>query len=60
MEFTVKCPRCGAQNDIEVDTGLAEDGDVYHDIVECECGGVFLARTTIRADVDVLTVNEDG
>lgn len=57
MKTTVVCPECQQAQDFETDTGLADNGDVYHDTCECSCGSVFVARTTIKMIVDVLRVN---
>lgn len=48
MKTTVVCPECQQAQDFETDTGLADNGDVYHDTCECSCGSVFVARTTIK------------
>ena len=56
MKFKVKCPKCEGINAVEVDTGLANNGDVYNDVVECECGEAFILQTTITAGFDVLAV----
>ena len=56
MDFKVKCPKCGKTSKVEVDTGLANNGDVYNDVVECECGETFILRTTMVAETEVLAV----
>ena len=56
MKFNVECPKCEGVNVVEVDTGLADNGDVYNDVVECGCGEAFLLRTTVTAETEVFAV----
>ena len=56
MKFKVKYPKCEGTNGVEIDTGLADNGDVFNDVVECECGETFMLRTTITAQTEVLAV----
>ncbi len=56
MNFKAKCPKCEKANKVEIDTTFAGRGDVYNDVVECECGEAFIVRTTIKAEIEVLAV----
>ena len=56
MKFNVKCPKCEGINAVDVDTSLADHGDVYNDVVECGCGEAFMLRTTITTQTEVLAV----
>jgi hypothetical protein len=54
--FKVKYPKCDKTYKVETDTGLAVNGEVYHDAVECECGEAFIMRTEISMSATVLAV----
>jgi len=57
MNFKVKCPKCEKVCKVTVDTGIADNGDIYYDGVECECDEAFILRTEINADTTVLAVS---